>query len=159
MSVLDAPTASTAPDRSGDSAQRLVVSWQHPVDRAISPVGFLTCDGSAYRFAYIRNALRVKDFRPLLGFHNLHRGYRSAELFPLFAQRAMDPRRPDYRRYVAHLGLTGEPGPWEQIARSQGRRQGDTIQLMPEPTLAGDTLTCQFLVNGMRHAHEKPRVL
>lgn len=159
MSVLDAPAASTAPDRSGESGQRLVVAWQHPVDRSISPVGFLTYDGSVYRFTYIRNALRVKDFRPLLGFDDLHRGYRSEELFPLFAQRAMDPRRPDFGRYVARLGLTGQPGPWEQIARSQGRRQGDTIRLVPEPTVAGDTLTCRFLVNGMRHAHEKPRVL
>lgn len=159
MTVLDTPAASASPDRSSGVAQRLVVAWQHPVKRSISPVGLLTYDGSAYGFTYIRNALQVKDFRPLLGFADLYRSYSSADLFPLFAQRAMDPRRADYRRYVAHLGLTGEPGPWEQIARSQGRRQGDTIQLLPEPTLTGDTLTCRFLVNGMRHAHEKPRVL
>ena len=60
---------------------------------------------------------------------------------------------------VERLGLEGEPGPWEQITRSQGRRQGDTIQLMPEPTLKGDELTCLFLVHGIRHAHEEPRVL
>jgi hypothetical protein len=44
-------------------------------------------------------------------------------------------------------------------SRSQGRRQGDTLQLLPEPTLDNDTLTCLFLVHGMRHAHEAPRVL
>ena len=71
----------------------------------------------------------------------------------------MDPRRPDYQRYVERLGLDGEPGPWEQITRSQGRRQGDTIQLLPEPVLNGDELTCLFLVHGVRHAHEEPRVL
>lgn len=159
MAVLDAPAASTPLDRSSGVAQRLVVAWQHPVERSISPVGFLTCDGSAYRFTYIRNALLTKDFRPLLGFSNLYRSYRSAELFPLFAQRAMDPRRPDYPRYVERLGLEGEPGPWEQIARSQGRRQGDTLQLLPEPTLLDNALTGLFLVHGMRYTHLEPRIL
>ena len=158
MAVLDAPAAST-PDSSGELAQRLVVAWQHPVERSISPVGFLTYDGSLYRFRYIRNALQVKDFRPLLGFEDLHCGYSSTELFPLFAQRAMDPRRPDYQRYVERLGLDGEPGPWEQIARSQGRRQGDTLQLLPEPTLVGNALTGLFLVHGMRYTHREPRML
>jgi hypothetical protein len=159
MTLLDAPAASTPPDRSGGVAQRLVVAWQHPVERSISPVGFLTYDGSMYRFTYIRNALQVKDFRPLLGFDDLRRGYSSGDLFPLFAQRAMDPRRADYQRYVEHLGLEGEPGPWEQITRSQGRRQGDTLQLLPEPALNDNALSGLFLVHGMRYAHLEPRML
>lgn len=159
MSVLDAPTTSARMLRSSEEAERLVVAWQHPIERKISPVGFLTYDGSTYRFAYIKNALRVKDFRPLLGFPNLRGSYSSDELFPLFAQRAMEPRRPDYQRYVERLGLAGEPGPWEQISRSQGRRQGDTLQLLPEPTLDNGTLTSLFLVHGMRHAHEDLHVL
>ena len=149
----------TPAGRSSGKAQRLVVAWQHPIERSIDPVGFLTYDGHTYRFTYVRNALQVKDFRPLLGFADLQRSYSSDELFPLFSQRAMDPRRPDYHRYVERLGLEGEPGPWEQITRSQGRRQGDTIQLLPEPTVNGDELTCLFLVHGIRHAHEEPRIL
>lgn len=160
MPALDVLTDTTTPsDPPGETAQRLVVAWQHPVERSIHPVGFLSFDGDAYRFGYIQNVLRVKDFRPLLGFADLHGNYRSADLFPLFAQRAMDPRRPDYHRYIERLGLEGEPGPWEQIARSQGRRQGDTLQLLPEPTVSGDELSCRFLVHGIRHVHEEPRVL
>jgi hypothetical protein len=117
-------------------------------------------DGGEYHFNYIRNALDVRDFRPLLGFDDLGRTYSSSELFPLFAQRAMDPRRPDYQRYVERLGLEGEqPGPWEQLARSQGRRHGDTLQLFPEPVVQNDELTCLFLVHGIRHVHEEPKVL
>ena len=137
--------------RSAKTARRLVVTWQHPADRNIEPVGFLDYDGQHYRFGYIRHALSVKDFRPLLGFRDLYRAYSSEELFPLFAQRVMDPRRPDYQRYVERLGLDEEASPWEQITRSQGRRQGDTIQLLPQPTTDGETLTCVFLVNGVRH--------
>jgi hypothetical protein len=156
--VLDA--ASEPGDRSQRQMQRLVVAWQHPLDRSIEPVGFLSFDGREYRFGYIRNALSVRDFRPLLGFEDLERTYSAEILFPLFAQRAMDPRRPDYQRYVERLGLEGEqPGPWEQIARSQGRRHGDTLQLFPEPVVHGGELTCLFLVHGIRHVHEGPKIL
>jgi hypothetical protein len=159
MAVLDALPVSKPAGRSVGTPQRLVVAWQHPVKGKIHPVGFLTYDGTTYRFGYIRNAGRVEDFRPLLGFPDLMHAYSSANLFPLFAQRAMDPRRPDYQCYIERLGLDGEPGPWEQISRSQGRRQGDTLQLLPEPTLVDDTLGCSFLVNGMRHVPEEPRIL
>jgi hypothetical protein len=146
-------------NRSAKTARRLVVTWQHPADRNIEPVGFLDYDGQCYRFGYIRHALSIKDFRPLLGFRDLHRAYSSEALFPLFAQRVMDPRRPDYQRYVERLGLPEEASPWEQITRSQGRRQGDTIQLLPQPTTDGETLTCLFLVNGVRHVPDEPLVL
>ncbi len=132
--------------------RRLAVTWQHPVGRAIQPVAFLTFDGARYRFHYIRNAAAVTDFRPLLGFPDLAASYESSDLFPLFAQRAMDPRRPDYERYVTSLGLDTDATPWEQIGRSGGPRQGDTLQLFPEPTVDRDgILRCSFLVHGIRH--------
>jgi hypothetical protein len=157
-SVLD--PASEFGGRSPQPLQQLVVAWQHPEDRCIEPVGFLAFDGREYRFGYIRNARSVRGFRPLVGFDDLERVYSSGDLFPLFAQRAMDPRRPDYQRYVGRLGLEGEqPGPWEQIARSQGRRHGDTLQLFPVPEVHDDELTCLFLVHGIRHMYEQPRTL
>lgn len=160
MPAHDVVTVAREPEnRSAMTARRLVVTWQHPDERLIEPVGFLDYDGQRYQFGYIRHALSVKDFRPLLGFRDLYRVYSSAELFPLFAQRVMDPRRPDYQRYVRRLGLDEEASPWEQIARSQGRRRGDTIQLLPQPTSDGETLTCLFLVNGVRHVPGISRVL
>lgn len=152
-------TAHEPRDREVGAERRLVVAWQHPEERSIEPIGFLTYDGHVYRFGYIRNSQQVRDFRPLMGFEDLESSYRSPELFPLFAQRAMDPRRSDYQRYVERLGLDGESTPWEQIARSQGRREGDTIQLFPEPTTEGDTVSCRFLVHGIRHAHKDAKIL
>jgi hypothetical protein len=131
--------------------RQLVVTWQHPLERTISPVGTLSFDGHSYRFHYLRNALQVKDFRPFLGFPDLRGHYHSDALFPLFAQRAMTPRRPDFTRWVERLGLLEDASPWEQIARSGGSRRGDTIQLFPVPTLADGRLECDFLVHGMRH--------
>jgi hypothetical protein len=132
-------------------ARRLVVTWQHPITRAIQPVGLLAFNGSRYSFCYIENARKAQDFRPLLGFPDLAERYESDSLFPLFAQRVMDPRRPDYQRYVHRLGLDSDATPWEQIARSGGRRLGDTLQLFPEPTITNEELSCAFLVHGIRH--------
>ena len=160
MPPLDAlATTDDSAATARDTPRRLVVAWQHPDGGPIQPIGFLSFDGQVYQFAYIRHAREVKDFRPLLGFPDLRRMYRSPDLFPLFAQRAMDPRRPDYQRYLARLGLGGDPPPLEQIGRSQGRRQGDTIQLLPDPTVRGDKVTCLFLVNGMRHVPENTMTL
>jgi hypothetical protein len=160
MSGPDALAAGGATaTQSSEAPGRLVVAWQHPIERSIQPVGFLTRTHDVFTFGYIRNALAVHDFPGLLGFDDLYHIYESADLFPLFAQRAMDPRRPDYHRYVDRLGLEGEPGPWEQIARSQGHREGDTIQLFPEPTVDGDEVRCLFLVHGMRHADKSPKVI
>lgn len=132
------------------------MTWQHPAERTISPVGLLSFHGHMYTFRYIRNALTVPGFRPFLGFPDLEWCYTSARLFPLFAQRAMAPRRPDFTRWVTRLGLPEDASPWEQIARSGGRRQGDTIQLFPVPRIKDSRMECDFLVHGMRHVLERP---
>lgn len=159
MPACELAVPSAPETRSTGETQRLVVTWQHPETRKIAPIGFLTHDGHVYRFLYIQNAKQVKDFQPLLGFEDLGHVYESDELFPLFAQRAMAPRRPDYQQYVSRLGLEGNPDPWEQIVRSQGRRQGDTLQLLPEPTVTGDELNGLFLVHGVRHVPKETHVL
>lgn len=144
---------SGATDQSVDprSVSRLVVTWQHPVDRDISPIGLLSYDGLEYAFNYLKSASKVAGFRPLIGFPVMEQRYTSDELFPIFAQRAMDPRRPDFERYVSDLGLENDASPWEQIARSGGARGSDTLQLFPVPRYSGDGWTCSFLVHGMRH--------
>jgi len=119
----------------------------------MQPVGVLEQDEQhAYRFYYIERARTVDGFRPFLGFPTLDRTYTSPTLFPLFAQRVMHPRRPDYQDYLDTLALSGEPSPMEVLARSRGQRVGDTIQLFPEPSIAADGSTsCLFLVHGVRH--------
>ncbi|MBY0288436.1 MAG: hypothetical protein K2X52_15010 [Mycobacteriaceae bacterium] len=148
--------ATLAGVRASATLRQLVVTWQHPIERSISPVGVLSYDGHAYSFYYIRNALDAAGFRPFLGFPDLDRWYTSPVLFPLFAQRAMGSRRPDFARWVTRLGLSESASPWEQITRSGGRRQGDTIQLFPVPQINGGRLECGFLVHGMRHIIERP---
>lgn len=137
----------------GRSPGSLIVAWQHPTSRLIEPVGLLE-HGLAvgYRFRYLRRASEVPSFQPFLGFPNLAETYTSARLFPLFAQRIMSPRRPDYGSFLHQLHLDANASPWEQLARSEGRRTGDTVQVFPIPLVMADGSTvCQFLVHGIRH--------
>ncbi|MDT0276209.1 hypothetical protein [Blastococcus goldschmidtiae] len=120
------------------------------------PVGFLDAvdcgEEVAYRFAYLEAATRRPSFRPLLGFRDATRPYESAGLFPLFAERIMDPRRPDRPMYLAALDLEDEATPLEVLARSGGQRAGDGILLTPVPHVDGNGRTsCVFLVHGIRH--------
>jgi hypothetical protein len=115
----------------------------------------LSFDGGLYKFAYLDRAKAIDGFRPLLGFEDLDYSYESDGLFPLFAQRAMDPRRPDYGRYISELALDETSTPWEQIARSGGTREGDTLQLFPVPRFSDGAWKCFFLASGVRYLLKK----
>jgi hypothetical protein len=129
------------------------VAWQHPETRLIAPVGLLEHGhGLGYRFRYLRCASTVDGFLPFLSFPDWQRTYTSQHLFPLFSQRIMSPRRPDFSQFLHQLHLNEDATPWEQLARSEGRRTGDTVQVFPIPTVHADGSTsCRFLVHGVRH--------
>jgi hypothetical protein len=136
----------------GRSGGRLLVAWQHPVSRLIAPVGLLEHGAQVYRFRYLRRAFELPGFEPFLSFPDWDRTYSSPWLFPLFAQRIMSPRRPDFQQFLRQLDLDENATPWEQLARSEGRSSGDTVQVFPVPSVRADgTTTCRFLVHGVRH--------
>lgn len=163
MSVQSPPRLLSSEVLGSHEVSVLAVTWQHPFNRRISVIGLLakTFDGR-YRFNYVQNVLSIEDFQPLLGFSDLHRSYEATTLFPLFAQRVMDPRRADYTNFITSLGLADSPSPWEQLSHSGGRRAGDTLQLLPVPApVEGkiDTWEFSFLVHGMRHIAGSPRII
>lgn len=119
--------------------------------RLYRQVGFLTCVEGGFEFAYIQGAEDL-GVRPLLGFADLHRRYRSRDLFPLFAERIMSAKRPDRAHYLQALDLDEDSEPWEILVRSGGRRAGDTIEVVPEPAVEADgRTTCTFLVHGVQY--------
>jgi hypothetical protein len=70
----------------------------------------------------------------------------------VFGQRVMGPDRPDYGRYMQSLGLPQSgTSPWEQIVRSGGLREGDTLQFMEVPTVTNGRARATFLANGVSH--------
>lgn len=151
MSVSDATRAPAL----RSSTHRLLVT-EKDASELYRPVGFLEADvageSTTYLFAYLSAAVHRGDFRPLLGFADPARAYRSEGLFPLFAERIMDPRRPEHPVFLAALDLSEDASPLEVLSRSGGQRAGDGIMLLPVPVVADTGATsCTFLVNGVRH--------
>lgn len=159
MSTVAPPGEISPTLESRDQTADLVVSWQHPVTRAASPVALLSKDHDGYVLRYLRSAANVDGFRSLLGFPDLEKTYRSPDLFPLFAQRAMEASRRDYSRYMAELGLAPEATPWEQIVRSGGDMAGDTLKVSPMPRLIKGFWYCVSPVTGIEYLTTKSVVM
>lgn len=137
-----------------DTSRRMLVTVRPNSDASSGPrpythVGFLSQGPDGYSFEYVQPAPPV---HPLIGFPRLDQRYQSPELFPLFAERIISARRPDRASYLAALDLSEDSEPWEILQRSGGRRAGDTIEVLPEPTVSDTGATCcVFLVHGVRH--------
>ena len=121
----------------------LLVSRQDPETRRHSRVGVLRQDAHAFRFTYDDDVTRALPGLPLGRVHE------SESLFPIFAERVMDPHRPERAETLARLGLGAEAGPLEVLAVSGGLRTGDTYELTPLPQPGPVSLP--FLVHGIRH--------
>jgi len=151
-SVLTDTASSTT---TGTPTGRLYVAWRDPVSRAMVPIARLDrsdTDGTTtYEYRYLRAAAASDRFRALVGFPDLRRAYRSNDLFPFFENRLMARTRIDYSSYLDALGLAVDADPFEVLARSEGRRETDTFEVFPEPTLSGGVARCRFLVHGVRH--------
>ncbi len=135
----------------------LFLAWQAPADRAWFPVGRLDADTalSRYRFNYTRGALSAQreGFHPVVSFPNFSESYESSELFPMFKNRVLQPRR-DFHSYLASLALD-RPDPIEILAVTGGERQTDSFVVFPKiEKQADDSFTCRFFLHGLRHMSE-----
>jgi hypothetical protein len=122
------------------------------VNRLYRSVGILEFDGGDYNFSYLRSAIGAEWFRPLPGLSKIESAYRSTDLFPLFRERIISPRRSDYDQTMEALGLRLGAEPFEVLSRSGGHRAGDTIELIPIPHPARDgTVRITFFAHGVRY--------
>lgn len=141
------------PEPRSESRRQLGVAWRNSYLRSIAPIGVLSFDDDSYWFRYVATAGTLDGFRPLLGFPELLKTYRSNRLFPYFRQRIMDRRRPDYEEYLSSLRLPQDASDLDVLARSGGFRKGDTVQIVEEPAVdSNGGVEYDFLVRGVRFA-------
>jgi hypothetical protein len=149
----------------------LFLAWQAPTDSARSrawfPVGRLDAETAAghghvahYRFRYTGGALKAqKDvgFEPLLAFPDFRKNYESDELFPLFKNRVISPKRGDFQEYIRWLDLDcGQADPVSILSVSGGERVTDNLEVFPKVTAdAEGGFHVRFFLHGLRHLGEK----
>ena len=145
------------------SERTLFLAWQDVESRQWFPVGRLDADAgnAAYRFRYVGGAERAQrrvGFPGLLEFPDLHGDYRSRELFPIFQNRVMNRKRPDFADYVRGLGLPDDADSIAILSANGGRRQTDSYEVFPkiEPDADG-RLQWRFFLHGSRHVDVEDR--
>jgi len=146
----------------------LFLAWQAPSDSARSrawfPVGRLDAeaagDQSHYRFRYTGGALKAQEdagFSPLLAFPDFRKDYESEELFPLFKNRVISPKRSDFQEYIQWLDLDrGHADPVSILSVSGGERVTDNLEVFPKVAADSEVCFCvRFFLHGLRHLGEK----
>jgi hypothetical protein len=115
-----------------------------------------------YEFAYINAVREATDlgFQPLLSFPELSTVYITSDLPPLFTNGLMPKLRPDFPGYITELGLTAEQAePFAVLARSEGRRATDSLEVFSAPLPGADGYEGYFLARGVRHLPECEKAL
>ena len=123
------------------------------------PIGRLDADldRSAFRFRYTGGAMRARTevgFQPLIEFPEFGWDYRASQLFPMFQNRVINPRRPDLERYLRSLDLARGADPLEILSTNGGYRATDAYEVFPKLVKAPDgSFKCRFFLDGWRYVN------
>lgn len=137
----------------------LFLAWKDKVNgRQWFPIGRLDAGSRPkYRFRYIGGVRRAQEeagFPLLMDFPDLERDYRAQELFALFRNRVINPRRPDREEYLRRLDLPSQADPFEVLSTSGGYRVTDAYEVFPKLEKAADgSFKCRFFLHGWRHVN------
>ena len=134
------------------------LAWQDPVERDWHTVGKLTQKDDHYQFQYTLGAGRCQRFTPFTGMEDLTTLYQSERLFPLFANRLLSERRPEYKKLLSWLGMDGQQNPLLILAKTGGIKSTDNLQIFPEvqPNSTG-AFDMDFFVHGVRYVSDSAR--
>ena len=146
----------------------LYLGWQDAAQsRAWFPVGRLDAvlNRPSFRFRHVKGAKRAREtggFDLVPGFGDLHGDYASPVLFPVFQNRVMSPRRPDFEDYVKGLGLDPavDPAvdPTSLLVVDGGRRVTDFFEVFPKLVKSDDgSFVCRFFLHGFDHTNAAAR--
>ena len=139
-------------------SRRIYLSWQSPADGCQHIVGRLERSLGRYRFVYTQG-VKNRRFLPVMGMSDLHRAYESETLFPIFKNRLLSERRPEYPRYIRWLGLAeGNVDELEVLARSEGRKATDSFQTHPDLTAENGRVEVCFCVHDVLQCESEARL-
>lgn len=129
------------------------LAWQAPDTREWHVVGLLTQRNNSYIFNYTRGVLASPKFIPFSGMNDFYKTYVSSELFPLFKNRLLSTRRPEYPGFMRWLGLHAEDAnAISVLGRSGGLRGTDQLQMFKRIEIQSDgSFEHIFFAHGLGH--------
>ena len=87
------------------SNDTLYIAWQSEKTRSWHVVGQLKKEKNFFIFKYTKGAKFAHNFQKFSGMPNFNEAYKSDTLFPLFKNRIMSNKRPEYPTFLNWLGL------------------------------------------------------
>lgn len=138
-------------------AKSVYVAWQSPETRSWHVVGNLQERSNGYVFKYTKGSCVSDKFTKFSGMEDINKTYVSEELFPLFKNRLLSPKRPEYPRFMNWLGLSDEEqNPIEILARSGGSRSTDQLQMFKKFDVSENgELIHYFFLHGLSYLNEQ----
>ncbi|TGP24896.1 MULTISPECIES: HIRAN domain-containing protein [unclassified Mesorhizobium] len=135
------------------------INWQDPISRRWYTVAKLQRAFGQYIFAYTSGSLHSPNFSPFAGLTDRNSIYVSPELFPIFANRVMNERRPEFSQYARWSGIYEDrqhTDPLLLMARMGGGRATDTLEVHPVPEQNPNGFyETVFFCHGVRHVLEQ----
>ncbi|MGH8008284.1 MAG: HIRAN domain-containing protein [Candidatus Binatia bacterium] len=133
--------------------KNLYLAWRDPKQRSWFPVGQLSFDGNVYRFVYTKGARQSPNFIPFARMADLTTVYESDELFPVFTNRLLSKKRPEYQAFLHWLNVRPEEDdPLTLLGRTGGMQETDSLAMFPCPEPNGSEQYCmQFFSHGLRY--------
>jgi hypothetical protein len=138
----------------------LYLTWQDPDTRSWHVVGRLfQREDSIYGFNYTKGSLNSNKFTPFSGMDDLKTTYFSTNLFPLFLNRILPVRRPEYPEFIKWLGFeSSEVEPIDFLERSGGLRETDNLQVFKKLQIADDgTFFHTIFVHGIKYLNDSAK--
>lgn len=131
----------------------LYVFWQNPESRRWFPVGILNRTDQGFEFVYTRGAEEAVGFTPFGRMTDLYARYESRDLFPLFGNRLLSSKRPEYGQFIHWIAAEQQASdPLVVLGRTGGRRATDSLVVYPKPEVnERDELELLFLCHGISH--------
>mgnify|MGYP001389570001 CR=1 FL=1 len=131
--------------------------WQNSRTRQKYHVGNLSHDGKVYRFNYAMNGLRTLEdaladgYRMHVSFPEKYKVYESENLFPPFARRLPDRRRPDFQEILENLGLPPDYTLMDLLKATGGKQATDTYEFVTPVMVYGFDYHFDFDIHGWRY--------
>lgn len=150
------------------TTKTLYLAWQndqfengHGGNTSWFPIGRLDVDlgeCARHRFRYTKGAQKASrkaGFAPLPEFPAFEGDYESPVLFPVFQNRVISRKRPDFAEYVRVLALDEDADQIEILSANGGKRATDSFAVFPEPETGADgNFSCRFFLPGGVHVDQ-----
>lgn len=135
------------------------VIWQDSDSRLWHPVAKLSFDNGIYRLNYTKGVLRSENFRPFPRMDDFKNIYESSDIFPFFANRLIQPTRPEFSKILNWLDTSPEEfNPLDFLGTTSGERETDNYRILQTPKKENSKYYFTFFISGIRYLPEASKL-